>query len=65
MKITKSQIYQCDICGKKDVWTDSWYSHIFPYDIRSDMHFHVCSEYCDRQLLNMTTKQKKKLFTGN
>lgn len=57
-----AQIYRCDICGKQSTWNENWCTHFFPFDIRSDMAFHICSEYCDRQLLSMTKAQKKKRY---
>jgi hypothetical protein len=65
MILQKSTIYRCDVCGKQSTWNDSWCTHVFPFDIRGDMTFHICSEYCDRQLLNMTKVQKKKIYLNN
>lgn len=60
MIVTRAQIYRCDICGKESTWNSNWTAHYFPFDIRGDMEFHLCSEYCDRVLLSFTKTQRKK-----
>lgn len=65
MELQRTTLYRCDICGKQSTWNESWFTHIFPFDIRGDMTFHVCSEYCDRQLLFLTKPQKKKIYFNN
>lgn len=55
-------IYQCDICGKKSTWSKDWHTHIFADKITHDLEFHVCSEYCDKILMNKSKKEKRKLY---
>ena len=62
MIVEKEKIYCCDICRKQEAWNKNWYSHTFLWDIRSDMTFTVCSEYCDRQLLALNKTARKKLY---
>lgn len=65
MELQRTTLYRCDICGKQSTWNENWFTHIFPFDIRGDMTFHVCSEYCDRQLMALTKTQKKKIYFDN
>lgn len=63
MKLEKETIHKCDVCGKQSKWIKcEWATHIFSFDMRSDMEFEVCSEYCDRILLAKSLKERRKLW---
>ncbi len=63
MELVKATPYKCDICGKVSPWVHGqWAHYIFPYDMRSDLEFDVCSDYCYRILANMNQKNRIKLY---
>lgn len=64
MKIV-TKVYICDVCGKTGEWSKEWCAHLFPFGLGYtgwEHEFHLCSEWCDRKILNMTKTDRLKLL---
>jgi hypothetical protein len=61
MEVLRIQVYRCDICGKESEWiTGKWIAHVFLLT-GFEHEFHVCGDYCDKKLTDMSRKERTEL----